>query len=151
MAIVLSKSLNQKQNIALTPSLKKSIDLLQLSRFELIKKIEKHVIENPFLEKKDNDLDNIEFYDQDFDFDIASKLTLRDSLLKQLDDLKINKRDIDISKLIIDCIDESGQLVTEINEIEEISNFLYQNDEIENNLINIIPVSYTHLTLPTKA
>ena len=40
MAIVLSKSLNQKQNIALTPSLKKSIDLLQLSRFELIKKIE---------------------------------------------------------------------------------------------------------------
>ena len=138
MAIVLSKSLNQKQNIALTPSLKKSIDLLQLSRFELIKKIEKHVIENPFLEKKDNDLDNIEFYDQDFDFDIASKLTLRDSLLKQLDDLKIDKRDIDISKLIIDCIDESGQLVTEINEIEEISNFLYQNDEIENNLINII-------------
>ena len=138
MAIVLSKSLNQKQNIALTPSLKKSIDLLQLSRFELIKKIEKHVIENPFLEKKDNDLDNIEFYDQDFDFDIASKLTLRDSLLKQLDDLKIDKRDIDISKLIIDCIDESGQLVTEINEIEEISNFLYQNNEIENNLINII-------------
>ena len=98
MAIVLSKSLNQKQNIALTPSLKKSIDLLQLSRFELIKKIEKHVIENPFLEKKDNDLDNIEFYDQDFDFDIASKLTLRDSLLKQLDDLKIDKRDIDIPK-----------------------------------------------------
>tara|TARA_X000000368_G_scaffold207409_1_gene163737 strand:- start:7688 stop:8956 length:1269 start_codon:yes stop_codon:yes gene_type:complete len=138
MAIVLSKNLNQKQNISLTPSLKKSIDLLQLSRFELIQKIEKHVLENPFLEKKDNSLDSSEFYDQDFDFDMESKLTLRESLIKQLDDLKINKREINISKLIIDCIDESGQLVIEIDEIEEISNFLYQNDEIENSLINII-------------
>ena len=43
MAIALSKKLKQKQNIKLTPSLKKSIDLLQLSRFELIKKIEKNV------------------------------------------------------------------------------------------------------------
>ena len=45
MAIVLSKSLNLNQSIKLTPSLKKSIDLLQLSRFELIKKIENEIIE----------------------------------------------------------------------------------------------------------
>ena len=43
MAITLSKSQKQKQSIKLTPSLKKSIDLLQLSRFELIKKIAKHI------------------------------------------------------------------------------------------------------------
>ena len=36
MGILLSKNLKQKQSIKLTPSLKKSIDLLQLSRFELI-------------------------------------------------------------------------------------------------------------------
>ena len=48
MGIVLSKNLKQKQSIKLTPSLKKSIDLLQLSRFELIKKIENEIIENPF-------------------------------------------------------------------------------------------------------
>ena len=51
MSITLSKNLKQKQSIRLTSSLKKSIDLLQLSRFELIKKIDKEVIENPFLEK----------------------------------------------------------------------------------------------------
>ena len=53
MAINLSKNLIQKQSLKLTPSLKKSIDLLQLSRFELIKKIEKEIDENPFLEKED--------------------------------------------------------------------------------------------------
>ena len=49
MSIILSKNLKQKQSVKLTPSLKKSIDLLQLSRFELIKKIDKEIIENPFL------------------------------------------------------------------------------------------------------
>ena len=52
MGIYLSKNLKQKQTFTLTPSLKKSIDLLQLSRFELIKKIQKEVDENPFLERK---------------------------------------------------------------------------------------------------
>ena len=54
MSIVLSKSLKQKNTVKLTPSLKKSIDLLQLSRFELIKKIEKEIDENPFLQKDEN-------------------------------------------------------------------------------------------------
>ena len=138
MAITVSKILKQKQNIKLTPSLKKSIDLLQLSRFELIKKIEKHVIENPFIEKEDVALDNQESYDQDFNFDIESKATLRETLIKQLDDFKINKNEIKISKLIIDCIDESGKLVHEISEIEEISNFLFKENEIADCLINII-------------
>ena len=44
MSIILSKNLKQKQSVKLTPSLKKSIDLLQLSRFELIKKIDKRKV-----------------------------------------------------------------------------------------------------------
>ena len=52
MSIRLSKNLKQSQSVRLTPSLKKSIDLLQLSRFELIRKIENEIIENPFLENK---------------------------------------------------------------------------------------------------
>jgi len=138
MAIALSKKLKQKQNIKLTPSLKKSIDLLQLSRFELIKKIEKHAIENPFIEKKDAALNYEESYGQDFNFEIESKATLRETLIKQLDDFKINKNEIKISKLIIDCIDESGKLANEIDEIEEISNFLFKENEITDCLINII-------------
>ena len=90
MGIVLSKNLKQKQSIRLTPSLKKSIDLLQLSRYELIKKIENEIIENPFLEKKDIDYDH-SFSKQGFDFDIESKKTLRKTLLDQLNELNLCK------------------------------------------------------------
>ena len=49
MAISLVKEFKQKQKISLTPLLKKSIDLLQLSRFELIHIIEKELEVNPFI------------------------------------------------------------------------------------------------------
>jgi len=136
MAIVLSKNLKQNQSVKLTPSLKKSIDLLQLSRFELIKKIENEIIENPFLENADN-TSNLSDLSQ-FDFDIESKVTLRETLIKQLDDFHLNKREIKISKLIIGCIDESGELIESIEQIEEISNFDFNQTEIEENLRDVI-------------
>ena len=136
MSIKLSKNLKQIQSVRLTPSLKKSIDLLQLSRFELIRKIENEIIENPFLENKKNDHDSVDF--GEFDFDIESKLSLRESLISQLDDFHLNDREIKISKLIIDCIDESGELVESIEQIEEISNFNFTHIEIKENLENII-------------
>jgi RNA polymerase sigma-54 factor len=136
MSIRLSKNLKQNQSLKLTPSLKKSIDLLQLSRFELIRKIENEIIENPFLENKKNDHDSVDF--GEFDFDIESKLSLRESLIMQLDDFHLNNREMKISKLIIDCIDESGELVESIEQIEEISNFNFTHIEIKENLENII-------------
>ena len=138
MAIVLSKNLKQKQNITLTPSLKKSIDLLQLSRFELIKKIEKEIDENPFLQK-DQDVNEIDgAYNQDFDFDIESKVTLHESLVNQLVDFDLNKKQIELSTIIIGCIDENGMLIDEIDEIEELSKYIFNSDEIEEILKNII-------------
>ena len=138
MGIVLSKNLKQKQNITLTPSLKKSIDLLQLSRFELIKKIEKEIDENPFLQK-DQDVNEIDgVYNQDFDFDIESKVTLHESLVNQLIDFDLNKKQIELSTIIIGCIDENGMLVDEIDEIEELSKYIFNSDEIEEILKNII-------------
>ena len=138
MAIVLSKNLKQKQNITLTPSLKKSIDLLQLSRFELIKKIEKEIDENPFLQK-DQDVNEIDgAYNQDFDFDIESKVTLHESLVNQLIDFNLNKKQIELSTIIIGCIDENGMLIDEIDEIEELSKYMFNSDEIEEILKNII-------------
>ena len=138
MGIVLSKNLKQKQNITLTPSLKKSIDLLQLSRFELIKKIEKEIDENPFLQK-DQDVNEIDgAYNQDFDFDIESKVTLHESLVNQLIDFNLNKKQIELSTIIIGCIDENGMLVDEIDEIEELSKYIFNSDEIEEILKNII-------------
>ena len=138
MGIVLSKNLKQKQNITLTPSLKKSIDLLQLSRFELIKKIEKEIDENPLLQK-DQDVNEIDgAYNQDFDFDIESKVTLHESLVNQLIDFDLNKKQIELSTIIIGCIDENGMLVDEIDEIEELSKYIFNSDEIEEILKNII-------------
>ena len=137
MGIVLSKNLKQKQSIRLTPSLKKSIDLLQLSRFELIKKIENEITENPFLEKQDYDYDN-SFNEKDFNFDIESKLTLRETLLDQLKDLNLSIQDTQISKVIIDCIDEQGMLTESIAKIEEILNFIFTESEIKHVLKNVI-------------
>ena len=138
MGIVLSRNLKQKQNITLTPSLKKSIDLLQLSRFELIKKIEKEIDENPFLQK-DQDVNEIDgAYNQDFDFDIESKVTLHESLVNQLVDFDLNKKQIELSTIIIGCIDENGMLIDEIDEIEELSKYMFNSDEIEEILKNII-------------
>ena len=138
MGIVLSKNLKQKQNITFTPSLKKSIDLLQLSRFELIKKIEKEIDENPFLQK-DQDMNEIDgVYNQDFDFDIESKVTLHESLVNQLIDFDLNKKQIELSTIIIGCIDENGMLVDEIDEIEELSKYIFNSHEIEEILKNII-------------
>ena len=137
MGIVLSKNLKQKQSIRLTPSLKKSIDLLQLSRYELVKKIENEIIENPFLEKKDIDYDH-SFSKQGFDFDIESKKTLRKTLLDQVNELNLCKKDEQISKIIIDCIDESGMLTEDIHEIEKLSNFIFTDLEIQHVLKDII-------------
>ncbi len=138
MSIYLSKNLKQKQTFALTPSLKKSIDLLQLSRFELIKKIEKEIDENPFLERAE-DINQIEgSYNQDFDFETESKKTLRESLLEQLNDLNLNTDQIKLSKIIIDCIDENGMLIEDIFEIEKISNHIFTANEVEQVLINVI-------------
>ena len=138
MSIILSKNLKQKQSVKLTPSLKKSIDLLQLSRFELIKKIDKEIIENPFLEKNDANNDYEDFNHSDFSFDIASKVNLREFLITQLDDFHLNEKEIKIAKLIIGCIDESGELSESTEQIEEISNYIYSEKEIENILLNII-------------
>ena len=138
MAISLSKNLKQKQNLKLTPSLKKSIDLLQLSRFELIKKIEKEIVENPFLEKNDDLIEMLDFNHKDFDFEIESKLTLSEFLLKQLNDLSLANKEMQISTLIIGCIDESGELTEDVSQIEEISNYAYSEVEIENSLKNCL-------------
>ena len=86
MAIILSQKFKQKQKLALTPSLKKSIDLLQLSRFELINKIQQEIEDNPFLEKIE-DFENDSLLDKDFSFEIESKVDLKGSLLNQINDL----------------------------------------------------------------
>ena len=130
MAIILSQKFKQKQKLALTPSLKKSIDLLQLSRFELINKIQQEIEDNPFLEKIE-DFENNSLLDKDFSFEIESKVDLKGSLLNQINDLNLDKKSFQISKLIIENIDEAGKLVEQLEDLEELSSFKYSIKEIE--------------------
>jgi RNA polymerase sigma-54 factor len=103
LKLVAKKTLSQK--IALTPALKKSIDLLQLSKFELLERISDACQENPFLNnlQKDNVI-------ADFSFDIPENASLQESILKQIPDIFGNSLEQDIAKNLTYCLDENGFL-----------------------------------------
>ena len=140
MAISLIKEFKQKQKISLTPLLKKSIDLLQLSRYELIQKIDQEIEINPFVEKEiADDFEFDENYnDTDFDFNVAAVENLRESLINQVNDLSLNDEQKEIALTIVECIDESGQLLEELDEIEEMLSYKYSIGYISDVLKDII-------------
>lgn len=140
MAISLIKEFKQKQKISLTPLLKKSIDLLQLSRYELIQKIDQEIEINPFVEKEiTDDFEFDENYnDADFDFNVAAVENLRESLINQVNDLSLNHEQKEIALIIVECIDESGQLLDELDEIEGMLSYKYSISDISNVLKDIV-------------
>ena len=140
MAISLIKEFKQKQKISLTPLLKKSIDLLQLSRYELIQKIDQEIEINPFVEKEiTEDFEFDENYnDTNFDFNVAAVENLRESLINQVNDLSLNDEQKEIALIIVECIDESGQLLDELDEIEEMLSYKYSISDISNVLKDIV-------------
>ena len=140
MAISLIKEFKQKQKISLTPLLKKSIDLLQLSRYELIQKIDQEIEINPFVEKEiTDDFEFDENYnDADFDFNVAAVENLRESLINQVNDLSLNDKQKGIALIIVECIDESGQLIEELDEIEEMLSYKYSISDISDVLKDIV-------------
>ena len=140
MAISLIKEFKQKQKISLTPLLKKSIDLLQLSRYELIQKIDQEIEINPFVEKEiTEDFEFDENYnDADFDFNVAAVENLRESLINQVNDLSLNDEQKEIALIIVECIDESGQLLEELDEIEEMLTYKYSISDISDVLKDIV-------------
>jgi len=140
MAISLIKEFKQKQKIILTPLLKKSIDLLQLSRYELIQKIDQEIEINPFVEKEiTDDFEFDENYnDADFDFNVAAVENLRESLIHQVNDLSLDGEQKKIALTIVECIDESGQLLEGLDEIEEMLFNKYSLSEINDILKNIV-------------
>lgn len=141
MAISLLKEFKQKQKVSITPFLKKSIDLLQLSRYELVQKIEKEIEINPFIEMEDSENiidEDFSFNSNEFDFNIAVTETLRESLINQVNDLKLESKVKNIALILIDSLDESGQLVDEIEDLIPLANFGSNFESIELVLKNII-------------
>lgn len=138
MAISLIKEFKQKQKVSLTPQLKKSIDLLQLSRYELIQKIDNEIESNPFIEKEDFDDFEFKANPDDFDFEISSSESLRQNLINQIEDLGLDENSRRIALLIIDSIDESGQLHDSLDELEAMMDYQFNFYDIEVVLKNII-------------
>ena len=137
MGIVLSQNFKQSQKISLTPSLKKSIDLLQLSRYELVNKIQQEIEDNPFIEKIE-DYEISSNINDDFNFEFSSRLTLRESLLDQIDDFGLDDHSRKICILIIENINEMGGLDLQVEDLEKISNYKFKQKEIEDLLIGVI-------------
>jgi len=142
MAISLIRELAQKQKVTLTPQLKKSIDLLQLSRYEIIQKINEEIEINPFLEKIEPDTSeyeiNDEFFSNEYQKEVVAQKSLRENLLEQLNDLNLTRDDFLISESIINSLDDSGELVDGLDEIENLLNFKFSFKEIERVLTDVI-------------
>ena len=134
MAIKLVKTFKQGQILAMTPSLRKSIELLQLSKFELLEEIKHHQDENPFI-KNINETE--EFFELDYE-NFSEEVNLQEHLLKQVFDLSLKKEDEEICKTLIYSLDENGMLIDELEELEDILEFKYSRTKILENLINVV-------------
>jgi RNA polymerase sigma-54 factor len=138
MAIKLVREFKQSQQFSITPQLKKSIDLLQLSRLEIINKINHEIEDNPFLKRDfDNELAS-DFNDMDLLANLSNELTLQDHLKSQLQDIKLSNSEKKIALVIIQSLEENGLLQIDLDEIEELMEYTYSIKEIENVLSNII-------------
>ena len=138
MAIKLVREFKQSQQLSITPQLKKSIDLLQLSRLEIINKINNEIEENPFLKKDYENQPNGIFDDKNLLDNLTSELTLQNHLENQLGDLKLTNGEKKISLFIIQSLEENGLLKVDLDEIEEQMAFVYSVNEIKIVLKNII-------------
>ena len=119
MAIKLVREFKQSQQLSITPQLKKSIDLLQLSRLEIINKINNEIEENPFLKKDYENQPNGIFDDKNLLDNLTSELTLQNHLESQLGDLKLTNDEKKISLFIIQSLEENGLLKVDLDDIEE--------------------------------
>ena len=138
MAIKLVREFRQNQQLSITPQLKKSIDLLQLSRLEIINKINNEIDENPFL-KKDFESESVEGFDNEGLIEnLPNELSLQKHLEVQLEDIKLNNTEKTIALVIIQSLEENGLLQIDLDEIEALMEFSYSTQEIESVLNNII-------------
>ena len=138
MVIKLVRELRQNQQLSITPQLKKSIDLLQLSRLEIINKINNEIDENPFL-KKDFEGESVGSFDNtDLLDNLSNELSLQDHLETQLEDIKLSHAEKKIALAIIQSLEENGLLQLDLDEIEALMEYSFSIQEIKSVLKNVI-------------
>lgn len=138
MAIKLVREFRQNQQLSITPQLKKSIDLLQLSRLEIINKINNEIDENPFL-KKDYEVELVGNFDNANLLDnLSNELSLQDHLEAQLEDIRLNPAEKTIALAIIQSLEENGLLQLDLDEIEAFMEYSFTIHEIKSVLKNVV-------------
>ncbi len=138
MTIKLVREFKQNQQLSITPQLKKSIDLLQLSRLEIINKINNEIEENPFLKKDFDHASTSGFDGMDLLENLPNELTLQRHLKNQLQEMKLSNAETKIAIVIIQSLEENGLLQIDLDEIEELMDYAYSVKEIKNVLCNVI-------------
>ena len=138
MVIKLVREFQQRQQLSMTPQLRKSIDLLQLSRIEIINKINAEIEDNPFIIKKDPAEILSPGYDDELMANLPEMVTLPSYLQNQLEDLRLTDAENKIGAVIIQSLDESGLLSINLDELEELLEFKSSVEDIRLVLENII-------------
>ena len=139
MAIKLVREFQQKQQVTITPQLKKSIDLLQLSRVEIINKIHAEAEDNPFLIKEsEGDVSFNHSNDDEMLANLAETETLKSYLETQVNDLNLKELQQEIAMLLIQSLEESGLMQLNVEELEELFNHRINIDQILGVLINVV-------------
>ena len=138
MVIKLVREFRQNQQLSITPQLKKSIDLLQLSRLEIINKINNEIDKNPFL-RKDFEGESVGSFDNTNLLDnLSNELSLQDHLETQLEDIRLNHAEKKIALAIIQSLEENGLLQLDLDEIEALMEYSFSIQEIKNVLKNVL-------------
>ena len=138
MAIKLTREFKQNQQLSITPQLKKSIDILQLSRLEIINKINNEIDKNPFLKKDFDHESTSNFNDMDLLENLPNELTLQNHLESQLEDIRLKNMEKKIALVIIRSLEENGLLQVDLDEIEELMEYTCSLNEIKNVLHDVI-------------
>ena len=138
MAIKLVRELQQKQQLAMTPQLKRSIDLLQLSRLEIINKINTEIENNPFLIKESEEALIADYDDEEILANLAEPISLQQSLKNQLNDLSLSESEKKIGITLIQSLDNNGLLSMGLEQLEELMRYENTVDEIHTILKDVI-------------
>ena len=115
MALELRQQLKLAQQLVMTPQLQQAIGLLQLSRLELLEKVQQELLENPFLEEADTDMEldttlesvqdfreDVDSDDNNYDLEVAKNADWED----YLGDLSSTSRQVQVRE--VELPDEEG-------------------------------------------
>ncbi|BBH20078.1 RNA polymerase sigma-54 factor [Paenibacillus baekrokdamisoli] len=127
MELQLNSALVQK--LTLTPQLRQSVEILQMSSFDLTTYMQERALENPFIEISGDSFAPIQVgssrgtasIDQGrmLQHHSSEELTLETVLLEQLNELQLDKTVYRLCKLIIGSLDERGYLAKEMGWMAE--------------------------------